>query len=437
MDDIVYYIWLSLIFNNRCEQAMRVLRTFGGSPKAVYDAGEEEIRAAAEEGTSFSYPKRLDEAEAIIEWCERNNTGVIAVNDAAYPAKLRSIPDPPPVLYYRGRLPNFDSRLTVAMVGTRRMTEYGKHSAYTISYDLAKAGAIIVSGMALGIDGASHRGALDASGLTAAVLGSGIDVIYPREHEGLYAELTSCAVVLSEFKPSSPPNKFHFPIRNRVISALSDCTFVVEADERSGSLITAKTAVSQGRLCAALPGSVGEAGSRGTNTLIKEGAKPVTCAADIISEFRSDYSATLDESKLRGVWAYGARPASPSKTKISLPGDSDPSVKRTMNRPAPRQPQRTAEKPVDGSPAPRQTQFAPAKQAAPPPKTPEPPARPRPVMLTPSEKRVYDALPDDKAVNADFLSEAGIPVSDILVALTMLEIKGLIDALPGAMYKKI
>ena len=173
------------------------------------------------------------------------------------------------------------------------MTEYGKRSAYTITYDLAKCGAVIISGMALGIDGICHRAAIDAGGQTVAVLGCGIDRIYPAEHESLYNEITENGAVITEFKPGTPPAGYNFPLRNRILSGLSQGTFVIEADKRSGAMITARSAIFQCLYIFALPGKVGEMNSSGTNSLIQKGAKMVTTALDILDEYAGLYTASI------------------------------------------------------------------------------------------------------------------------------------------------
>ena len=216
-------------------------------------------------------------------------TGVtlVALTDANYPPLLRAIYDPPPLLYVRGRL-RPESRV-IAIVGSRRATAYGRMITERFSRLLTEKGFIIVSGMARGIDGFAHRGALQGGGETLAVLGCGVDVVYPPEHKGLMAQIVEGGGVLSEFPLGTEPDAKHFPQRNRIISGLALGTLVVEATGESGSLITARFALEQGREVFAVPGNVGAKMSEGTNRLIKSGAKLVQGIEDILEELAPEF----------------------------------------------------------------------------------------------------------------------------------------------------
>lgn len=213
---------------------------------------------------------------------------VVTLVDDAYPALLREIPDPPLALHYRGDLALL-SRPAIAMVGSRRPSPYGVNAAAHLARALAGAGLAIVSGMARGIDAASHHAALDAGGATIAILGTGIDVIYPRENARLFHRIASNGVVISASPPGTPPRPEHFPMRNRVISGLTLGSVIVEATGRSGSLITARLAAEQNREVFAVPGSIFSAGSEGTHRLIQYGAKLVHRVDDILDELRGDF----------------------------------------------------------------------------------------------------------------------------------------------------
>ncbi|PYQ48638.1 MAG: DNA-protecting protein DprA [Acidobacteria bacterium] len=207
----------------------------------------------------------------------------VAIVDAEYPALLREIVDPPFALFYRGDL-SLLQRPMVAMVGSRRASAYGLNAAAHLARQLVSAGVAIVSGLARGIDAASHQAALEAGGKTIAVLGTGIDLVYPRSHSRLAHAIAEQGLVLTEFPPATPPLAANFPIRNRVISGITLGTVIVEATSRSGSLITARTAAEQGREVFAVPGSIFAAGSEGTHRLIQYGAKLVHDANDILDE---------------------------------------------------------------------------------------------------------------------------------------------------------
>jgi DNA processing protein len=207
----------------------------------------------------------------------------IALADERYPAWLRAIADPPAVLYCDGLIEPRD-RQAVAIVGARQATPYGLQATETLARELSGAGFTIVSGLARGIDAAAHRAALDAGGRTIAVLGCGLDVTYPPEHARLREEISGCGAVLTEFPAGTPPKPSHFPQRNRIISGLALGVVVVEAAEDSGSLITARRALEQGREVFAVPGSIEASLSRGPHGLIKQGAKLVETVDDIIEE---------------------------------------------------------------------------------------------------------------------------------------------------------
>jgi DNA processing protein len=202
-------------------------------------------------------------------------------SDSRYPAWLRMVPDPPAVLWVRGDPGVFD-QTSVAIVGSRGASQYAKTVARRLAAGLAGAGVAVTSGMARGVDGAAHAGCLDAGGRTIAVLGTGVDIVYPPEHGELAQRIANAGLLVSELEPGAPPNAWHFPKRNRIISGLSRAVVVVEASEKSGSLITARLALEQGREVMAVPGSVLYGQNRGAHALIKDGATPVEDAADIL-----------------------------------------------------------------------------------------------------------------------------------------------------------
>jgi DNA processing protein len=212
---------------------------------------------------------------------QRAGVGVLTWDDPGYPEALLTINDPPPVLYLRGELRSEDA-WAVAVVGTRMASVYGREAARTLATDLARAGVTIISGLARGIDAQAHRSALDAGGRTIAVLGSGVDIIYPWEHRRLAEEIVGHGALISEYALGTKPEASNFPPRNRIISGLSRGVIVVEAGDQSGALITADFAAEQGREVFAVPGSIFQRGSRGTNRLIRDGAQPVLSANDVL-----------------------------------------------------------------------------------------------------------------------------------------------------------
>ena len=235
----------------------------------------------------------LERAEREVRSCEAFGFSLLWLTSRRYPEILRQIADPPLVLYLWGSLVTADE-IALAMVGARRATAYGIRICEQLATDLARRGVSLVSGLARGIDGAAHRAALAAKGRTLAVLGSGLDRIYPREHRELAEHIVRSGAVLSEFPLGSPPLAHHFPRRNRVVSGLALGTIVVEAAERSGSLISAGHALEQNREVFAVPGAIGSPTSKGVHRLIQRGeAKLITCAEDIIEELGPEIRSRL------------------------------------------------------------------------------------------------------------------------------------------------
>lgn len=279
-----YIMWLTRQDSISAKKMMSLLEYFGSAEeifkcdagmlegtKLLSDLQMTRILASRNENTINGYIQEL--ADKGIRF--------ISVNNEEYPYLLKQIYDPPIGLYMLGAFPD-DSLPKVSIIGSRKCSQYGITATYKISKDLAKNGVVIVSGMARGIDSMAHKAALDAGGLTIAVLGSGVDVCYPPENKGLMREIAKNGCVISEFPPSTEPYKAHFPIRNRIISGLSHAVAVVEASKQSGTGITVNQALDQGRDVFAIPGNITSKMSQATNQMIKEGAYPLTEASDIL-----------------------------------------------------------------------------------------------------------------------------------------------------------
>lgn len=254
----------------------------------------------------------LPQAQAVRDAAERRGIRTVAWNEPAFPAALLTLSDLPPALWYRGRLDALDAP-AVAIVGSRTASAVALETATRMASDLASRGITVVSGLARGVDSAAHRGALE-TGRTAAVLGSGFDRLYPADHEPLAAQIVRDGVVISEYPPATPPLPMFFPMRNRLISGLSRAVVVIEANEKSGSLITAACALEQGRDVMAVPGNVLSGRNRGAHALIRDGAKIVEGADDIVEE-------------LYGSLAYDARRES-ALSSASSAASADPIVSR-------------------------------------------------------------------------------------------------------------
>lgn len=254
----------------------------------------------------------MRQAEEEYQRCQKRGLHLLTLHSPHYPPLLKDISDPPLVLYVWGDLGAFPG-VSLAIVGSRRATPYGTDVCERLTADLANRGATIVSGLARGIDAVAHRAALDAGGRTIAVLGSGLDVIYPREHVHLAEKIAETASVVSELPLGSPPLPGHFPMRNRIVSGLAVGTIVIEAAEKSGSLISARLAVEENREVFAVPGPITSPNSAGVHGLIQDGAKLVRRVEDVIEELRPD---------IREQLSSGTRVSpSPSKSVGNLEGD--------------------------------------------------------------------------------------------------------------------
>lgn len=263
----------------------RLLERFG-SPEAVFQASDAAL--ATVRGVSAAVVTSLRDhdprpfAEREVAALARAGCRIVTLLDDEYPPLLREIADPPPFLYVRGSLAGIGT--AVAVVGSRRASAYGRTVTERMAEELSRAGVAVISGLARGIDTAAHHGALKGEAKTVGVLGCGVDVVYPAENRRLYAEMAERGAVVSEFPLGTAPLAENFPRRNRIISGISHGVLVVEAAERSGSLVTARIALDQGRDVYAIPGNITNEGSRGANRLIREGAKLVEGVDDILEE---------------------------------------------------------------------------------------------------------------------------------------------------------
>lgn len=280
-----YWIWLSALVKILPRRRLRLLEYYQ-DPALLWEASEAELKeldfctpATIKCITDREIRKKTDEFMLMVSRCDAD---VITLYDKAYPKMLKYIADPPVVLYCRGKI-DADA-ICVAVVGSRRATSYGAEMAVRLSKELARHGVTVVSGMARGIDTKAHIGALQGGGKTIAVLGCGVDVIYPQENGDLMNRIIQSGAVISEYLPGAPPIPFNFPARNRIISGLSNSVVIVEANERSGSLITADFALEQGRDVFAVPGNINSINSAGANRLIRDGARMITTADDILDE---------------------------------------------------------------------------------------------------------------------------------------------------------
>jgi DNA processing protein len=386
MSALKYWVWLTTLPGLSRRSRLLLLEHFS-SPEEIYYAGRDELllcEGMTPDQAAAVEDKSLEGAERILAECARQELFVLTLQDAAYPTRLRNIYDPPVLLYGRGKMPLFDEEAAIAVVGTRTCTPYGVKAAEMLGYEMARQGALIVSGLAKGIDAAAHRGALRAGGFAAAVLGCGVDVVYPASSRRLYEDLAATGVLLSEYPPGTEPARHHFPARNRIISGLSLATVVVEAPEKSGALITAATALEQGRDVFAVPGPIDAPASRGCNALIRDGAGLVSESWDILGDYRRCFP-----HKLRNRAA-----ALPDLPPASRSGDEPV----------------TPAEPVEGQKALPLLDLARNREG-----------------LTDDQIRVMRVLATDTPLLTDEAAErTELPVRRVLSALTVLEIDGFV-----------
>lgn len=437
--NILFWIWLSEALG----VAGRSFRSLISQYENPYDlfhadtAELERIPDLSDRARRALCDKNLKHASEILESCERSGIRILCYGDEQYPNALREIASPPVLLYYRGILPDFNHRLCIGVVGTRRMSAYGLRSAYKISYGLALAGAVTVSGLAAGIDGVAAAATLAAGGSTVAILGCGVDVVYPRYHDRLMEAVCRTGAVMSEYPPGTRPANYHFPVRNRLISGISQGTLVVEAGIGSGSLITAKDAILQGREVFALPANVGSVGAEGTNGLLRDGATLVLGAADILRPYQYVYAGAIspgavsetnpapdaDLAYLERLGVIETVPRQKIPAETGLPSEES---RRETPTAASRTSRRT--QPNETPPAPEAEEEE-NRNA-------EHPSDEVLDGLTDCQRAILEAIPESGSIPADRLSSLGYPFGDVIAALTVLEILGLVRKLPGALYTR-
>lgn len=413
-DQLLYHIWFAEAMGYGSRKAPVMLEE-EPNPFLIYQMEREDYQyffsVDLTDGELASLCKKdLTKAQHILSFCIEKHVDILTLEDEAYPRKLRQIINPPVVLYAYGQMPDVDEQLCIALVGSRTATNYGVNFTYQLSAALAKCGVVVISGMARGIDTMANTGALYGGGKTIAVLGSGINVPYPKENRELMKRISRQGAILSEFPPDSRPEAWHFPIRNRIICALSEGTVVVEAHKGSGSLITAKLALEQGKDVFAVPGNVGDYTTAGCNELIKlGGAKLITSAADILAEYAGRIHLTeQQESALRRIPVGGSM----QMPKMELPplAQKQPSVKRTAKKSTPK---------TSASPQ------------------PAPKAGVIPQELDDRSQALCRVLQEAPTTKDRLSEETGIPVWEVSSLLTMLEMEGLVQQQPGQTYQWI
>ena len=410
---LVHWIWLATRPDIGDGMKCELLRHFQDPEDLFFAEADDlaQVEGLPEKAVESLKDKNLLPAEEILSRCADKGIQLLTYRDAAYPNRLKNIPDPPLVLYYKGRLPDFDGLPLIGVVGTRKATAYGLGIAKRMGYQIASCGGIVVSGLAFGIDGLAMRGALTAGMPVVGVLGCGADVVYPVSNRSLYADTEQHGCLLTEFPPGTPPMKWNFPKRNRIISGLSCGVLVVEAPEKSGALITARQAADQGRDVFVVPGNIDVETCAGSNALLRDGAMAVSSGWDILSEYES-----LFPGKIRRDTTPSRQAAYPDEIRRAE-AEAQPQntrVAQKARRPGKKKERGDDKIDVDNrSKAPYIDVNDPLKS------------------LSPEEQAILDTLGSDTRLVDDVIAECGLPAGTVLATLTLLEVRGLVTRLPG------
>ena len=302
-----YFVWLQLCLGAGNKRIKKILKNY--TPFEIYNLSDAELsKAKTFTQKEKDYFKRvtLNDAKDIVSLCKNNGIEIVTIKDENYPKPLLEIHNPPLVLYVKGELPNFEEIPTISIVGPRNVSDFGKKSAYSLGYRLAKSGMIVVSGGAIGADSYAHIGALKANGKTVLVMGCGLLATYLEENRSLREHISKSGCLISEYPPEFPASKYTFPVRNRIISGLSLGTVLVEAPLRSGALITANHALDQDRDVFVIPGRPDMAEYKGSNMLLRDCARPLLDTSDIFNEYIPHFPSKIDVEK-----AYKKEPEIP------------------------------------------------------------------------------------------------------------------------------
>ena len=404
---LVYWIWLTLRKGMGDGMRLQLLQRFQ-IPEAIFFAESRDfdrVEGLSAAGRRSLLDRELAPARKILEQCAEKKVRILTFSEEAYPRRLKNIPDPPMVLYYKGRLPAFDDLPVIGVVGTRKASGYGLQTAGRLGCEISRCGGAVVSGMAEGIDCEAMTGALNAGGLTAGVLGCGVDMIYPSSAGELYRAVEERGCILSEFPPGTPPVKWNFPKRNRIISGLSCGVLVVEAPEKSGALITAREALEQGRDVFVVPGNIDSPTCAGSNRLLREGAAVVTGGWDVMEEYLGFFP-----DKIRRAEDFSSAQA-PKQRSAQQP---KPEKKAAQNGKRKAAQKDFGKKPID-------------KAAS----SPYSDVNATLAGLTEEERKIVLCLKNGERLADDVVAETGLTTGKVLAALTMLELKGVLKRLGG------
>ncbi len=418
MAELRYWVWLTTVHGLPLRTQTALLDRFQ-TPEAVFLADREALEQSgllSERELQALERRDLRRADQVLEDCRREQIGIITIRDAIYPGRLRAIDSPPLVLYYRGNLLAFDSLPVVAVVGARSASAYGLTTAKRMGYQLGACGGTVISGAARGVDMLAVEGALGAGGSVAAVLGNGLDIVYPSEAGKLYADVAQHGCLISEYIPGTRPLGANFPRRNRILSGLSLAVLVVEATKKSGSLITAEFALEQGRDVFAIPGNIGLECCEGSNRLIQEGAGLATCGWDIMQGYATRFPQLIRRAGNgnRLTLSTGERrffrEGKPDEHALNVE-NSDKSTERVQENII------NSEKRIDNEP---KSDYNDIQQ--------------RFQTLTSDERTLAELLRDGQKHVDDLIAESEMTPAGVLASLTLLEVKGIVTQQPGKLF---
>ena len=385
MEHVLHWLWLTSKFNGANRKIAKLTEFFGGVDEVYASRAFHNLNLTDEEKRLLC-DKDLSKAEKICEEVARIGGKIIAVDDPNYPKLLKQTHTPPTVLYIKGMVPSLDDVLTIGVVGTRNMSVYGRIVTERLCANLAKAGAVTVSGMAAGIDAVGAWATIEEGGIAVGVIGCGIDMVYPMENAELYKAIAERGCIMTEFPPGTPPIAKNFPIRNRVIAGLSRGVLVTEAPPISGALITARYAMEEGRDVFAVPRNISDVKYLGTNMLIQQGAKLINHPNDILCEY--PYAKKIEVKEV---------PANEKKERHHRP-------------PAPTKPPKANKEADDKNKEKIQS-------------------------LTGTERTIAELLLERSMQTDEISRVTGMPISELNTQLVMLEMKGVVKKLPGSAYR--
>lgn len=401
---LLYWIWFALLPGLTGFQKARLLERFS-TPEELYHGGWERLpQGLAPEEREALEKKDLTQARKVLSSCQEKGVGILCYGDRAYPEKLKNILQPPMVLYYRGKLPRWEDRPLIGVVGTRKASSYGLQATRRISAQICACGGSVVTGGAAGVDTAAIHGALDGEGEPVVVLGCGVDVVYPASNRELFRLVAQTGCLLSEYPPGTPAYRWNFPERNRIISGLSDGTLVAEAPERSGALITAANAIEQGRDVFVIPGNIDVASSAGSNALLRDGAIAVFSGYDVVREYEGRYPGKIQKREPAAL-AKGLEKPEEKVAQKALPpeisrNEENDGEKKGIDNPA-KSPYSGVNKPIP--------------------------------QLSDPEKAILGLLSPQPVGIDEVIAASDLPSAKVLTCLTMLQIKGMVQSHPGGL----